>query len=55
MFGITVEVCNIPLLQPRDGSRWMIMEFKRMCGTPQIIFVNLIKSGCTNMCYYCQM
>ena len=30
MFGITSEVCNIPLLQPRDGDRCMIMEFKRV-------------------------
>ena len=28
MFGITVEVCNIPLLQPREGDRWMMMGFK---------------------------
>ena len=29
MFGITVEVCNIPLLQPRNGYKKMIMELKR--------------------------
>ena len=30
MFGITVEVCNIPLLQPRYGDKWMMMVFKRV-------------------------
>ena len=25
MFGITVEVCNIPLLQPRKSDKWMMM------------------------------
>ena len=29
MFGITVEVCNIPLLQPRKRYKWMMMELKR--------------------------
>ena len=29
MFGITVEVCNIPLLQPRKIDKWMMMELKR--------------------------
>ena len=28
-FGITVEVCNIPLLQPRKRDKWMMMELKR--------------------------
>ena len=30
MFGITVEVCNIPLLRPRDGDGWIMMIFKRV-------------------------
>ena len=25
MFSITMEVCNIPLLQPRNSDSWMIM------------------------------
>ena len=29
MFGITVEVCNIPLLQPRKRDKWIMMELKR--------------------------
>ena len=29
MFGITVEVCNIPLLQPRKSDKCMMMELKR--------------------------
>ena len=29
MLGITVEVCNIPLLRPRKRYKWMMMEFKR--------------------------
>ena len=29
MFGITVEVCNIHLLQPRNKDKWMVMEWKR--------------------------
>ena len=28
MFRITVEVCNIPLLQPRKRDKWMMMELK---------------------------
>ena len=27
-FGITVEVCNIPLMQPRKRDKWMMMELK---------------------------
>ena len=29
MFGITVEVCNIPLLQLRKRDKWIMMELKR--------------------------
>ena len=29
MFGITVAVCNITLLQPRKIDKWMMMELKR--------------------------
>ena len=29
MFGIIVEVCNIPLLQPRKRDKWIMMELKR--------------------------
>ena len=29
MFGITVEFCNIPLLQPINGDKWMMMELNR--------------------------
>ena len=29
MFGITVEVFNIPLLQPIKRDKWMMMELKR--------------------------
>ena len=28
-FGITVKVCNIPLLQPRKIDKWMMTELKR--------------------------
>ena len=28
MFEITVEVCNIPLLRPRNGDKWIMMELK---------------------------
>ena len=28
MFGITLEVCNIPLLQLRNGDKWMMLELK---------------------------
>ena len=30
MFGITVEVCNIPIVQPIVGERWTMMESKRV-------------------------
>ena len=29
MFGITVEVCNIPILEPRKRDKWMVMELER--------------------------
>ena len=34
MFGITVEVHNIPLLQPRSRDRWMMLEFMRLGYSP---------------------
>ena len=30
MFGIKVEVFNIPLIQTREGDRWMMLKFKRL-------------------------
>ena len=55
MFGIKVEVCNIPLLQPRKRDMWNMMELKYKKSTQQKIYANLIGYGCTNMSYSCQM